>query len=122
MIRNAILSVSTAFLAAAPPGTSPLDQCASTAVAVCGEGNVCCLCVVGEPPSCSFSCRDGKGNLSAMSGLRAAGMRGPHSTVPCLASICSTCAIDMTIRGRFTTYGLTISWSTTIAPATFHPL
>ncbi len=61
MIYKAILSVSVTFLAAGP-GASPLDQCASTAVAVCGAGNVCCLCVVGEPPSCAFSCGDAEGH------------------------------------------------------------
>lgn len=58
MIRKALLSVSAAFLAAATPGNSPLDLCANTTVAICGAGNVCCLCVVGDPTSCSFSCRD----------------------------------------------------------------
>jgi hypothetical protein len=38
---------------------SPLTQCAETAIMVCGEGQVCCLCVYDE--SCSFSCRDANG-------------------------------------------------------------
>jgi hypothetical protein len=38
--------------------------CADLAVTICGEGRVCCFCVVGSngDESCFFSCQDSEGN------------------------------------------------------------
>lgn len=40
------------------------DDCANLAVRICGEGRVCCYCVVGSngDTSCFFSCQDAEGH------------------------------------------------------------
>lgn len=42
-----------------PPVLTPLQQCIDAAVQVCGQGQVCWVCVYEN--SCSFACRDADG-------------------------------------------------------------
>lgn len=45
-------------------GVADANACAELAISICGEGNICCFCVIGSngDVACSFSCRDSEGN------------------------------------------------------------
>ena len=45
-------------------GNTPLEQCAATAVLVCGAGSICSICVHSGPngSTCSITRHDGDGN------------------------------------------------------------
>ena len=47
-----------------PDVLGPAEDCAELALQICGEGNVCCFCIIGHngDHSCSFSCQDDNGD------------------------------------------------------------
>lgn len=57
LIAIVVAASAAVFAGNEPNADTAMQQCANVAIATCGQGEVCCVCLVGDPQACSFSCR-----------------------------------------------------------------